>query len=168
VLNREDIVELVENSKNLWLSKDFSIEAELEFVVMATLSAIEGIEISLSSGRAINATNLGDLKDLSTGRLLFVFTYQVLEDYNEAALKAMFIGILGRDLSKQLKDPSTYTSLAQASTEWAKRAVTLSSIIQNGYTSNGITILSADEAKNHQNHFLVFSRFCDKLNSFNS
>lgn len=168
VLNREDIIELVENSKYLWLSKDFNIEAELEFVVMATLSAIEGIEISLSSGKAINATNLGDLKDLSSEDYFSFSHIKFSEDYNEAALKAMFIGILGRDLSKQLKDPSTYTSLAQASTEWAKRAVSLSSIIQNGYTSNGITILSQDEAKNHQNHFLAFSRFCDKLNSFNS
>jgi hypothetical protein len=132
------------------------------------LSAIEGVEISLSTGRAINATNLGDLKDLSTEDFFSFSHIKFSEDYNEAALKAMFTGILGRDLSKQLKDHSTYTSLAQASTEWAKRAVTLSSIIQNGYTSNGITILSADEAKNHQNHFLAFSRFCDKLNSFNS
>lgn len=168
VLNREDIIELVENSKNLWLSKDFGIEAELEFVVMATLSAIEGIEISLSSGRIINATNLGDLKDLSPEEFFSYSHIKFSENYNEAALKAMFVGILGRDLSKQLKDPSTYTSLAQASTDWAKRAVTLNSKIQNGYTSNGIAILSAEEAKTHQNHFLTFSRFCDKLNSFNS
>ena len=168
VLNREDIIELVENSKNLWLSKDFGIEAELEFVVMATLSAIEGIEISLSSGRTVNATNLGDLKGLSPEDFFTFSHIKFSENFNEAAIKAMFVGILGRDLSKQLKDPSTYTSLAQASKEWARRAVTLSSNIQNGYKSNGVTILTAEEAKAHQNHFLNFSRFCDKLNSFNS
>ncbi|MDA3906928.1 MAG: DUF6079 family protein, partial [Bacteroidales bacterium] len=56
VLNRDEIIEYVDKSDSLWLSRDFKIEAELEFVVMATLAALGEIEITLNSGKAINST----------------------------------------------------------------------------------------------------------------
>ncbi|MGO1585864.1 MAG: DUF6079 family protein, partial [Mesonia sp.] len=65
VLNREDLIEFVANSENLWLSKDFKIEAELEFVVLAALAALGELEITLSSGQTINSTNLFELKNLA-------------------------------------------------------------------------------------------------------
>ena len=64
VLNRQEIIEYVDKSDNLWLSKDFKIEAELEFIVLATLAALGELEITLSSGKSINSTNLSDLKDI--------------------------------------------------------------------------------------------------------
>ncbi len=54
VLNRDEIIEFVDKSTNLWLTKDFQMEAELEFVVMATLAALGEIEITLNSGKLIN------------------------------------------------------------------------------------------------------------------
>jgi hypothetical protein len=50
VLNRQEIIEYVDKSDNLWLSKDFKIEAELQFIVLATLAALGELEITLSSG----------------------------------------------------------------------------------------------------------------------
>ncbi|MBK6380103.1 MAG: hypothetical protein IPF72_10425 [Chitinophagaceae bacterium] len=46
VLNRDEIMEFVDKSDNLWLTKDFKIEAELEFIVMSTLAALGEIEIT--------------------------------------------------------------------------------------------------------------------------
>ena len=163
VLNRDEIIEYVDKSDNLWLTKDFYIEAELEFVVMAVLAAIEGIEITMSSGKLINATNLSELRDLSTEDFYSFTHIKFSQDFNEAALKAMFLGILGLDLSKQLKDSTTYTRLINKTNEWANRAVTISNKIQNGLVTNGLTVVSRDDAADYQRKFKAFSGFCDKV-----
>ncbi len=168
VLNRQDIIEYVDKSDNLWLSKDFKIEAELQFIVLATLSALGELEITLSSGKSINSTNLSDLKDVIKEDFYSFTHVKPPKGLNEAALKAMFIGILGRDLSKQLKDASTYTNLVSAANEWAKRSVTLLSKVQGGYTKMGIEIISENEARNYRISFTAFSGFCDKLANYTS
>jgi hypothetical protein len=168
VLNRQDIIEYVDKSDNLWLSKDFKIEAELQFIVLATLSALGELEITLSSGKSINSTNLSDLKDVIKEDFYSFTHVKPPKGLNEAALKAMFIGILGRDLSKQLKDPSTYTNLVSAANEWARKSVTLLSKVQGGYTKMGIEIISENEARNYRISFTAFSGFCDKLANYTS
>lgn len=168
VLNRDEIIEYVDKSDNLWLTKDFQIEAELEFVVMATLSALGEIEITLNSGNSINSTNLNELKDIQK-QDFYSFTHiKPPKGLNLAALKTMFIGMLGRDLSNQLKDPSTYTHLVSAANDWARRAVTTLSKIQGGLIVNGIEIISEEEAQKYRSDFTAFSGFCDKLANYTS
>lgn len=168
VLNRDEIIEYIDKSDSLWLSKDFKIEAELEFVVMATLAALGEIEITLNSGKSINSTNLIELKDIQK-QDFFSFTHiKPPKGLNLAALKVMFVGMLGRDLSNQLKDLSTYTHLVSAANEWAKRAVTLLSKVQGGFVFQGIEIVSADDAAKYRRDFSAFSGFCDKLANYTS
>ncbi|SNS76462.1 hypothetical protein SAMN06295967_1258 [Belliella buryatensis] len=168
VLNRDEIIEYVDRSEDLWLTKDFKIEAELEFVVMATLAALGEIEITLSSGKSINSTNLQDLKDIQK-QDFFSFTHiKPPKGLNLAVLKTMFIGLLGRDLSNHLKDPSTYTHLVSASNDWARRTVTLLNKIQSGYTFKGIEIITEDQASEYRRHFTAFSGFCDKISTYTS
>lgn len=168
VLNRDEIIEYIDKSDSLWLSKDFKIEAELEFVVMATLAALGEIEITLNSGKSINSTNLIELKDIQK-QDFFSFTHiKPPKGLNLAALKTMFLGMLGRDLSNQLKDASTYTHLVSAANEWAKRAVTLLSKVQGGFIFQGIEIVSADNAAKYRRDFSAFSGFCDKLANYTS
>jgi len=168
VLNRDEIIEYLDRSDNLWLTKDFQIEAELEFVAMATLAALGEIEITLNSGKSINSTNLNELKDIQK-QDFYSFTHiKPPKGLNLAAMKTMFIGLLGRDLSNQLKDPSTYTHLVSAANNWAKRTVTLLSKIQGGYIFKGIEIVDADQASKYRQHFTAFSGFCDKLANYTS
>src|SRR5690554_5065115 len=168
VLNKEDIIEYIEKSDNLWLSKDFKIEAELEFVVLATLAALGELEITLNSGSSINSTNLNDLKDI-VKEDFYSFTHiKPPKGINEAALKTMFVGLLGRDLSKQLKDPATYTNLVSAANDWAKRAVILLSKIQGGLMVKGIEIISESDSIHYRTKFTGFSGFCDKLANYTS
>lgn len=168
VLNRDEIIEYVDKSENLWLTIDFHIEAELEFVVMATLAALGEIEITLNSGKSINSTNLNELKDVQK-QDFFSFTHiKAPKGLNLAALKAMFIGMLGRDLSNQLKDPSTYTHLVSVANEWAKRAVTVLNKVQGGYMFKGVEIVSQEQASKYRQHFTAFSGFCDKLANYTS
>lgn len=168
VLNRDEVLEYIERSDNLWLSKDFQIEAELEFLVLATLAALGEIEISFSSGLSINSTNLEDLRTLSREDYYSFTHIKPPKGLNEAALKAMFLGILGRDLSKQLKDPSTYTSLVSTANDWAKRAVTLNSKIQGGYNFKGAVIITEDDAIHYRTKLTGFAGFCDKQANYNT
>jgi len=168
VLNRDEIIEYIDKSNNLWLSKDFKIEADLEFVVMAAMAALGEIEITLNSGKTINSTNLNELKDLQK-QDFYSFTHiKPPKGLNLAALKVMFVGMLGRDLSNQLKDSSTYTHLVSAANEWAKRAVTLLNKVQGGYIFKGFEIISNDEASKYRRDFTAFSGFCDKLANYTS
>jgi hypothetical protein len=168
VLNRDEIIEYVDQSTNLWLSKDFKIEAELQFLAMATLVALGEIEIMLNSGKAINSTNLNDLKDIQKEDFYAFSHIKTPKGFNEAALKAMFMGILGRDLSKHIKDPSTYTNLVSGANEWAKRTVTVLNKIQGGLIFKGIEVISEGQAKNYRISFTAFSGLCDKLANYTS
>ena len=166
VLNRDEIIEYVDKSDNLWLTKDFQIEAELEFVVMAALAALGEIEITLSSGETINSTNLNKLKDIDRHDFFSFGHIKPPKGLNLAALRLMFVSLLGRDLSNQLRDPSTYTHLVNAAGDWAKRTVVVSNTIQGGYKFKGVEIVSPTEAAKYSRDFLSFSRFCDKLANY--
>ena len=168
VLNKGEIITYVEHSDNVWLSNDYKIEAELEFIVLATLAALGEVEITLSSGQSINASNLNELPNLDRDDF-FSFTHvKPPKGLNEAALKEMFVTLLGRDLSKQLKDPNTYTSLVTAAEDWAKRTVSMLSKIQGGYMERGITLVTTEEASHYRQKFTAFSGFCDKLAPYTS
>lgn len=166
VLNRDEIIEFVDKSDNLWLTKDYQIEAELQFVVMSALAALGEIEITLSSGKSINSTNLDDLRDIQKQDFYSFSHIKPPKGLNLAALKTMFIGILGRDLSSQLKDPSTYTYLVNAASDWAKRTVTLLNNIQGGYTFRGIEIVDKENSLKYRTQLSAFSGFCDKLANY--
>lgn len=168
VLNRDEIIEYVDKSDNLWLSKDFKIEAELEFIVLATLAALGEVEIKLSSGKAINSSNLPELKNIGKEDYYSFTHIKQPQGINEAALKALFMQLLGRDLSKQLKDPTTYVSLVAAAEAAAKKAVYTLSKIRNGLNFKGIELISDEEAAAYGRDFTAFSGFCDKVASYNS
>ncbi len=166
VLNRDEILEFVDQSDNLWLTKDFKLEADLEFVVLSTLAALGELEITLHSGKSINSTNLFDLKELSV-QDFYSFTHvKTPKGLNLAAIKAMFVGLIGRDLSPHLKDPNTYTILVGAANETAKKTVSILNKIQGGYSFNGIELISLEEASKYRQDFTAFSGFCDKLANY--
>lgn len=168
VLNRQEIIEYVDKSDNLWLSKDFKIEAELEFIVLATLAALGELEITLSSGKSINSTNLIDLKDI-VKEDFYSFTHvKQPKGLNEAALKTLFVGLLGKDLSKHLKSESTYLELTMKANDWAKRTVSVLNKIQGGLIFKGIELISENEASEYRRSFTAFSGFCDKLANYTS
>lgn len=166
VLNKTDILEYVEKSENIWLSKDFKIEADFEFIVLATLTALGEIEITLASGKTINATNLNEFKNI-TREDYFSFTHiKPPKGVNYAALSALFIGFLGRDLSRQLKDSTTFTSLSKSVTDWAKRTVNLISKIEKNRIVNNLEVISEKEAIDFRAKLSAFSGFCDKVSSY--
>ncbi len=168
VLNRDEIIECLHPETNLWVSLDFKIESALEFLVLATLSALGEIEITIDSQRTINSTNLSDLKNLNQEDY-FAFTHiRPPKGLNEAALKIMFVGMIGRDLSKKLKDPSTFTKIVGAAEDFARRTVTMLNAIRDGVFFKNIEIISEITASEYRRKLIAFQGFCDKLANYTS
>ena len=168
VLNRDEILEFVEKSESLWISKDFKIEAEYEFVVMSALAAMGEIEITLNSGTGINSTNLNLLKDVVKEDFFGFNHVKPPKGINRAVLKVLFMGLLGRDLSNQLKDAGTYTSLVSECTRLAEKSAELIHKIQGGVIENGIEIISQEQASKYHTKLSAFKGLCDKLSNYNS
>ena len=169
VLNQNEILEVIPNSDNLlWISKDYKIEADLQFVVMAALAALGEIEITLNSGESINSTNLEKLANL-TPQDFYQFSHiKPPKGFNLAALRLLFIGLLGHDLSSYLQDPTTYDKLIYAAEEWAKRAVKTANSVRNGVAISGVDVISQPDGSMYSSHFIVFGRFCDKIATYTS
>jgi len=168
VINRDEILEFIEKSDSLWISKDFKIEAEYEFVVMSALAAMGEIEITLNSGTGINSTNLHLLKDVIKEDFYGFNHVKPPKGINRAALKVLFMGLLGRDLSNQLKDAGTYTSLVSESTKLAEKSAEIIHKIQGGVIENGIEVISKDQASTYHSKLIAFKGLCDKLSNYNS
>lgn len=166
VINRDEILESYYPQAKLWISIDYKIEAELEFLVLATLAALGEVEIVYSSGESINSTNLEKLLELETEDYFNFSSIRPPKGINEAALREMFTGLLGRDLSKQLKDPRTYTELVKASENWASRTQKVLHQINGGVTFKGIELISEADANHYGRDLLAFSRFCDRLANY--
>ena len=168
VINRDEILEHIDKSENLWITKDFKIEAEYEFVVMSTLAAMGEIEITLQSGTGINSTNLHLLEDVTREDFYGFNHVKPPKGINRAALKVLFMGILGRDLSNQLKDAGTYTSLVNESQRLAEKSAIIIYKIQGGVIEQGLEIITQDQASKYHSRLTAFKGLCDKLSTYNS
>ncbi|NPD45114.1 DUF6079 family protein [Lentimicrobium sp. S6] len=166
VINRDEIIYLLENSQDIWLSRSFNIEAELEFLVIATLCALGEFELVFLSGLTINSTNLSSLRDLDEHDYYSFSHIKPPKGVNLAAIKAMSIGLIGKDISNYLKDPSIYPGIVEAANLWAKKAVTIESKIQGGYSERGIELISDEQARKYRIKLSAFSGFCDKVANY--
>jgi hypothetical protein len=166
VLNRDEILEHFYGDS--WISKDYQIEAELQFLVMAVLAALGEIDINISSALTINSTNLHELKTLSKPDYYSFTHIAPPKGINEAALKELFIGLIGKDYSKHLKNPDTYSKLVEAANDWSKKAVTIDAKVRGGLSLKGIEIISEDQSAALHRDFSAFSGFCDKVSNYNT
>jgi hypothetical protein len=168
VLNRDEILEYIDRSDNLWITKDFQIEAEYEFVVMSALAAMGEVEITLQSGTGINSTNLHLLDNIEKEDFYGFNHIKRPKGINRAVLKVLFMGLLGRDLSNQLKDPGTYTALVGEAEKNARKSAELIHRIQGGVIDHGLEIISPEQALRYHSQLTAFKGLCDKLSTYNS
>ncbi|NBC02456.1 MAG: hypothetical protein GVY20_02000, partial [Bacteroidetes bacterium] len=168
VLNRNEILECKYQPSNLWITNDFEIEAELEFVVLAALAALGGIEINMGSGLTINSTNLDELKNLSPDEY-FSFTHiKPPKGLNLAAVKEVFKGLGLPDLSNQLHDENTFYKILTAADETSRKAVKLKAEISDGIHCRSVEILSKEEASEKGEKLVELGSFCDTLRNYNT
>ncbi|MBR5432705.1 MAG: hypothetical protein IK119_10065, partial [Bacteroidales bacterium] len=103
VVNRDEI--LVRFWEDIYRSVDFGIDAAFEYIVLCAMVQLGEIEIDYPGGKNINAMSLKDTIDIPKD---FVYTFSHIrrpKGINMAAVKELFLGIVGQDLSNNLDDP---------------------------------------------------------------
>ncbi len=167
VLNRDEILTCKWAETNLWISNDFNIEAELEFLVLATLAALGEIEITLS-GKAINSTNIEELKTLDKSDYFLFSHIRKPKELNLAAIRELFVSLVGKDWSKQLKDEQAYIALSKAVDNYAGRAAIAQSKVSKEYTYSGTVLIDEEKALKYRLKLEAFKGFCDRMRNFTS
>ena len=168
VVNREEILHPFWRGSDLHLSNDFQIEDCYEFIVMAALVATGEIELVMGSGKVITAANIAEIEN--TGHRDYI-TFRCIRNprgYNFAALKVLFMGLVGRDLSQQLDNPSTIPTLMEKARGIAERAAKMETKLFGGINMMGIEIMAETDAMQMRNRMTALKGLCDSLQNYSS
>lgn len=168
VLNRDEILHrFFKEWENDWRSNDFGIQADLEFLVLATMVAVGEIEIDLP-GKNINAANLREIVDLPADNFYNFSHIRRPKGMNLALVRKIFMTIVGRDLTGQLANGETYIELVNKASKMAASAVKLKHDIGTGIYLENVPIMDESASLSLRNRLDALSGFCDKLQTFNT
>lgn len=169
VVNRDEILELLPNSNQVWLSKDYRIDAAFEFMVLAVLVALGECEIKLNSGDTLNASNLEKLRDLQPDDYFNFAFIKRPKDVNLPVIRAITKSLCGKDLSNQLDQKDTYVSLVNAAKKLAAIcAKSTAQKFQQATNIAGVDIISDGEALKLRINITALKGFCDRLATYTS
>lgn len=170
VVNRDEIIHQFWSGDALYLSNDFEIEDSYEFVVMAALVAMGEIELVEGNGHVLTAANISEIETMSRQNHDYINFRCIRQPrgYNFALLKVLFMGLVGRDLSQQLDEPSTIPTLIEAARKMAGRAAKMETKIFGGITAFGIQVVDSSKASEYHRHMTALKGLCDQLTTFSS
>ena len=168
VVNREEILHMFWRGSDLYLSNDFQIEDCYEFVVMAALVAMGEMELVMGSGKVITAANIFEIENTAHRDYITFRCIRAPRGYNFAALKLLFMSLVGRDLSQQLDNPSTIPQLMQAARDVAGRAAKMETKLFGGINLMGIEIIAESDTMTLRNRMTSLKGLCDQLQNYNS
>lgn len=168
VVNRPDILEAFYVEGNEFLSKDFHIEADLEFLVLSAMAANGELEIVLGNTSRINASSIDMITRLNDNDYYEFKSVCPPKGINMAVVKEIMLALLGEDRTNRLNESSTYADIAIASREVAKRAAKMSPLIRNGYTFAGAEIISTDDGRRLSDRFDALRGMCDQIPNYNT
>lgn len=146
VLNRDEILYPHYIPQNLWYSKDFKLDHQLEFVVLAAMVYKGDIEILWSTAKTLTASNIEqDLLRLEDE------DYSSFQSIREPVglpikeIKALF-GHLGLpDLSAELEKADTLARILTEAQKRAERVARIKSILSKGIYCRNVPLLEAHE-----------------------
>ena len=167
VVNKDEILEVLAYSDNkIWRSKDFQLDAAYEFVVLATLAFLGECEIVLNDGRTVNASNIGVLSTLQPEDFYTFSCIKRPKGLNLPVVKAITLGLCGKDLSNALEKEDTYASIVNKAKDYASKAAMISaSRLSGAVLVAGVELLSADAAESLRKEVDMFKGFCDKMST---
>ena len=169
VLNRDEILyRFYKEWNDDWRSRDFHLEADLEFLVLATMVAMGKIEISLPGSKSINAANIREIIDLPKETFYSFSHIRQPKNMNVEAVRELFIGIMGKDLTSQLNKPEIYQDLVSEAKHLAANAVKMAHEVASGIYLENIEILSPSNGSEIRNRLTALSGLCDKISNFAS
>lgn len=128
VLNRDEILSFVPFSENIWRSTDFQIEADFEFVVIAAMVQLGLLEIKLSDGRVVNASNIEILRNNFPTTEYYSFALvKKPQGINIPLIRKITKSFMGQDLSNKLEGPAsnqTFNTITTTARELATEIAT--------------------------------------------
>jgi hypothetical protein len=168
VVNKDEILEYLPSSNNVWRSKDYQIDAAFEFIVLSVMVALGECVVQLNSGTQLDASNIGDLIKLQSDDY-FTFAYiKRPQDVNVRVFKVLTKALCGQDLSNKLDQEATYASLTNKAREIAQQCATFLGRDLNVINVAGVDIISEDQRLEYNQRFTALKGFCDKLQSYTS
>ena len=168
VVNREEILHVFWRNSDLHLSNDFQIEDCYEFIVMATLVALGEIELVMGNGRIITAANINEIESTDHRDYVTFRCIRAPRGYNFAALKVLFLALVGRDLSQQLDNPTTIPTLMEKARDIASRAAKMENRVFGTIEMMGIEIIPEMESLHYRNKMIALKGLCDQLQNYNT
>ncbi len=166
VINRSDILEPF--YENIYWTKESRMDAELEFLVLATMTALGEIELVMQGGLHITALNIDQIRNVPVSDSANFTHISRPRAMNMAAVRELFLQVLGRDLSNQMNDQSTFTQLCAEAQNLSQKAAKMEHEVTNGITIAGVEIVSAAEGFNMANLFAQLKEKCDQIQRYNS
>ena len=168
VLNRNEILYAHYSPHNLWYSVDFNIDYQLEFLVLAALAYKGDIEISWSSVKALSATNIETLPNLSNEDM---FMFQHIKEPTGLPIKHLkeLFNCLGLpDLTSEIDKPDTITRIITESRTMVERVAKIKSIITQGLKCRNVSLLSDQQIEEMKSKLDVLHTLLDSIQSYNT
>ncbi len=169
VLNRDEILYPHYMPQNLWYSLDYTLDHQLEFVVLASMVFKGDIEISWSSSKALSATNI-DTMLLSLSEDDY-FTYQSIREPVGLPIKAIkeLFSCLGLpDLSSELEKPETLSGILSESKTRAERVVRLRAVLSSGIKCRSVSLISDKVSQEMSAALDKLASVLDGIQSYNT
>lgn len=167
VVNRDEILECVWADTHLYRSKDYGIEADLEYLVLAAMVALGEIEIDVN-GRIITAANIGEIVNCPAEDYYTFNSIRHPRGLDTAAMRELSLGITGRDLSRRLDDPQALEQLHIEAQRLAERCATAQHDVQGGIRLENIDIITDGEARTMNIHLTRIKGVADDLKNYNT
>lgn len=171
VVNRDELLRQFSDAPqfaSLWVTRDYGLEADLEFVVLLALVSLGYIEIDLPGGRTYNAANLADAVKMADDDA-YTFTHiRRPKDINTALVRTLFMGVVGRDLTAQLGESATYATLTSEARAMAGRITDFAQRVRGGVTLGAAAVVTADEAQRLSTRITALCGILDRMPAYRS
>ena len=169
VVNKDEILELLPRSENVWFTKDYHLDAVFEFMVLAVLANLGECEITLNSGEVINASTIDKLRNLQADDYFTFANIKRPKEVNIPVMREITKAFCGKDLSNQLDQDSTYIQLVAKARALAAECATFDAReLKDGLEVADVTIIDSVRAVGIKTNVLALKGFCDKLSTYTS
>jgi len=168
VVNRSDIIWAHFAPANLWYSKDYHIDHQLEFVVLTALAFKGDIEISWSGTKNLSASNIETVLNLSDEDY---FTFQHIKQPQGIPvkqLKALFTCLGLPDYTSELEKPETITKIITEAKNRADRVVRTKALVSQGLKCRNVPLLTDEESARLKSGLEILRNTLDSIQSYNT
>ena len=166
VLNKSEIIQQFYEDE--YVSIDFKLEADLEFIVMSAMAQLGEIEIILEDNTRINASNIDKIVNLNKRDFNTFTQIEPPKGINIPLVRELTLGLLGQDRSGDLDNRSLFADLITAADNVATRAVSVVHQLNGGFMMADVWILNPSEATALCNKFEALKGMCNLVRNYNT